>query len=109
MGRRLFPESCRIALRCPVPWRDTHKAGGRAVVGNSHRRDKEICGAAGKGGLQLVQKQKLVVLTLRDAAIPRLPAEFEGSVLRFLSSLSGFSPVEILGKTLGLPHPFVSW
>lgn len=92
-----------------MPWRDTHKAGGRLVVGNSHRRDKEIRGAVGEGGLQLVQKQKLLVLSVRDAAIPRLPAEFEGRVLEFLSSLSGFSPVEILGKTLGPPHPFVSW
>lgn len=91
----MFPESCCIALRCPVPRRDTHKAGEKAEVGNACRRDKEICGAAREGGLQVAQKKKLGVLGLRDSAIPRLPAEFEGRVLEFLSSLSGFSPVEI--------------
>lgn len=103
----MFPESCCTVLRCPVSWRETHKAGRKAELGNACRRDKEIRGAAGEGALQVAQKQKLGILSLRDAAITRLPAEFEGKIFEFLSV---FSLVEILGeKTLDPPCLFVSW
>lgn len=80
-----------------MPQRDTHKVGGKAEVGSACRGDKEIRGASGEGDLQVAQKKKLGVLGLRDTEIPRPPAEFEGRVLEFLSSLSSFSPVEIRG------------